>query len=157
MFRPLLLSFFFSIYTLALHGQIKSFSPDPAIFIKEFEQFIRSAEDKALNEELEVFLTNWRGARFDAVQQKNISKLSNSMLLGGLNIKPYFSLVLSSLNAYARRKLPAKNLQQWQQISDNLLGRNPSEYLSFLQLANNLFRENTSLLEMFRLECLCHI
>ncbi|MBU6325790.1 MAG: hypothetical protein KJS92_09905, partial [Bacteroidetes bacterium] len=143
MFRTVLLSFLFISSALGLRGQIKSFSPDPTVFIKEFEQFILSGEDKPLNEELEVFLTYWRGARFDAVQQKNIAKLCNSMLLRGLNIKPYFSLVLSSLNAYARRKLPAKNLQQWQQISDNLLGRNPAEYLSFLQLANNLFRENT--------------
>ncbi len=143
MFRVILFTLFGIALCSKASAQIKSFSPDPAIYIKEFEQFIRSAEDKALDADLEIFLSNWKGAKFDAVQQKNISKLCNSMIQRGLNIKPYFSLVLSSLNAFASRKLPAKNLQQWQQIADNLLGRNPAEYLSFLQLANNLFRDNT--------------
>jgi hypothetical protein len=121
----------------------QSFSPEPGVFIKEFESFIRGAAISTLEPELNQFLTDWNTGRYDAVQQKSIQKLCNNMLMRKLAIQPYFELVITSMNAYTRRKLPAKNLQQWQQITEQLLGKNPADYLAFLKVANNLFRDNT--------------
>ena len=128
------------------NGQIRSFSPEPAGFIVEFETFIKSADQKKLNEDLALFKENWNLGKFSPTQQKSIIGICNDMLLEGMPVQPHFDLMLQSISGILENKLPEKTLTQWQQVTKKLLGTENKEYLEFLKLTSHLFR-NKSIVE----------
>jgi len=123
-------------------AQIKSFSTDPLLFIDEFEKFIQTAEEKKLNEDVKLFAENWKLGKFSPLQQKSIIKICNDMLLEQMNVQPYFGLMINSLATLLEKKLPDKILQQWQKVTESLIGQGNAEYLDFLKITARLFAEN---------------
>ncbi len=123
-------------------SQVKSFSTDPAVFITEFETFLNSANDKKLVEDMKIFKQNWNLGKFSPIQQKSVIQICNGMLLEKMTVQPYFGLMLKSLAAFLEKKLPDKNLQQWQKVTESLLGESNTDYLSFLEMTSKLFAEN---------------
>jgi hypothetical protein len=97
-------------------GQVRSFSPEPAGFIVEFETFIKTADQKKLNEDLALFKENWNLGKFSPTQQQSIIRICNDMLTEGMPVQPHFDLMLQSISGILENKLPEKTLTQWQQV-----------------------------------------
>ncbi|MBL7811560.1 MAG: hypothetical protein JNL57_05005 [Bacteroidetes bacterium] len=135
----------FSVF--AANAQIKSFSPEPAVFIKELESFVQGAGQKSLNEDFAIFRQNWDLGKFSPLQQKSIIQICNDMLAEGMPVQPHFSLMLNSLAAFLARKLPDKVLVQWQSVTRSLLGKDNKDYLEFLKMTSLLFAENILVLD----------
>lgn len=135
----------FVLWASVSQAQITSFSTDPAVFINEYEAFIATAGEKALNEDMKLFKENWNLGKFSPVQQQSIIKISNNMLLEKMNVQPYFGLMITSLASMIEKKLPEKVLLQWQQVTNALLGESNVEYLNFLQMTSRLFEDNVLL------------
>jgi len=142
--RPSKIAFSLLMFFLAgkLSAQLTSFSTDPKVYIVEFEKFANSANDKQLAEDMKVFKQNWVSGKFSPIQQKSIIQISNGMLLEKMSVQPYFGLMLKSIAAFLEKKLPDKTLQQWQKVTETLLGAGNAEYLSFLKMTSKLFAEN---------------
>lgn len=123
-------------------AQITSFSTDPAVFINEFESFINSTNDKKLADEVKLFKESWNLGKFSPTQQKSIIGICNGMLIEKMTVQPYFGLMVTSLAAMLEKNLPDKVLQQWQKVTESLLGGDNGEYLEFLKITSRLFAEN---------------
>lgn len=141
--RRIFTSLLLALSALSASAQVRSFSPEPAVFIKEFETFIKGAGQKKLNEDLEVFRQNWELGKFSPVQQKSIIRICNDMLSEGMPVQPHFDLMLQSIAAFLENKLPDKVLLQWQSVTQSLLGSENKDYLEFLKMTSRLFRTNT--------------
>lgn len=126
-------------------AQVRSFSPDPAVFIKEFETHINTAGNKSLNSRFAVFKESWTMGRFSPNQQKSIMRICSDMVAEGMPVQPHFDYMLQSVTAYLEMKLPEKVLQQWQQMTQNLLSQKSGDYLDFLKMTSNLFSSRTLL------------
>jgi len=62
--RNLIVSTLLLLIAGKLHAQTpQSFNPEPGVFIKEFETFIRGAAISTLEPELNKFLTDWNTGR----------------------------------------------------------------------------------------------
>lgn len=131
----------FAFFGLA-KAQITSFSTDPAVFINEFESFINATNDKKLQDQMKIFKESWMLGKFSPTQQKSIIGISNGMLLEKMTVQPYFGLMVSSLAEMLEKNLPDKVLQQWQKVTESLLGGDNAEYLEFLKITSRLFEEN---------------
>src|SRR5687768_13757980 len=92
----LFLLFISCVFSGSLFAQFTSFSPDPKIFIEEFEQFNKGASTGELDANFAVFKENWNMGKFSPLQQKTIIKLSNDMLMEKMPAHPYFTYMLSS-------------------------------------------------------------
>jgi len=124
-------------------GQGKSFSPDNAVFIEEFKAFIDFTGQPNVVAKAKVFKRIWENDSFSDVQKTQINRLCNNMRIKDMPVEPYFSLVMESLINFRYSGLGVEVLQQWRDISSNLLkkGKN-KDYLLFLNTTNLLFREN---------------
>lgn len=123
-------------------AQVLSFSTDTGQFIKEFEKFIKIADNKQLNADLKVFKTNWSNGSFTPFQQKTIIKICNDMLAERMTVQPHFELLMKAIASFITKKLPDKVLIQWQGVTQNLLGKKNTDYLKFLELSSQLFEGN---------------
>lgn len=131
-----------AMLALPLSAQTQSFSTEPAVFIEEFEKFIQSGGDKKLNEDMKVLKENWNLGKFSPLQQKSIMRISNDMLMEKMTVQPYFGLMITSLANIIEKNLPEKLLQQWQKVTESLIGQSNDEYLEFLKMTSRLFAEN---------------
>lgn len=131
----------FTFLALKLSAQSGSFSPMPSTFIVEFESFANRPADKQLSKDFAIFKENWQMGRFSPTQQKFIIDIANQMLVEKMAVQPHFELLLSTVSAFLKNKLPDKVLFQWQNITQSLLGNSNKEYLEFLQTTKNLFSE----------------
>lgn len=132
----------FAVFQMQVKAQVKGFSSDPAIFITEFSSFIASANDKKLTERVNLFKENWELGKFNPAQQKSIIRICNDMVMEKMPVQPHFDLMLQSLTTIFDKKLPDKILQQWQKVTEALVGGSSSEYLDFLQMTSKLFSDN---------------
>lgn len=142
---PLILLLILGCQPKVYPQQFKSFSKEPAVFIKEFQQYIQGASQKSLNETFLKFKKLWDELKYTESQQKNIIKLCNNMLEQQLPIQPYFELLIGNLISYNENGLIEDILVQWQDIANKLLDKAPKEYLAFLETCNLLFGKNTLL------------
>ncbi len=143
--RSFLIVFFICCvqFTSTLSAQIRSFSPEPAVFIKELETHVLSASSKELNQRFAVFRESWEMGKFSPLQQKNIMAICSDMVSEGMPVQPHFDYLLQSITAYLERKLPEKVLQQWQQATRKLISTGSSSYVDFLKMTTGLFRNGT--------------
>lgn len=137
----LISALFFS--STEVKSQIRSFSPDPTVFIRELETHILSASSKDLNQCFAVFRESWNMGKFSPEQQKNIIGICGDMVSEGMPVQPHFDYLLQSITAYLEKKLPEKVLQQWQLASRKLMTSGNTGYVDFLKLTTGLFRNGT--------------
>jgi hypothetical protein len=124
-------------------GQGRSFSTENAVFIEEFKAFIDFTGQPSVVAKAKVFKRLWENDSFNNVQKTQINRLCNNMRIKDMPVEPYFSLVMDGLINFRYSGLDVEILQQWRDISSNLLkkGRN-EDYLLFLKTTNLLFKEN---------------
>ena len=94
--RSFLIVFFICCvqFTSTLSAQIRSFSPEPAVFIKELETHVLSASSKELNQRFTVFRESWEMGKFSPLQQKNITAICSDMVSEGMPVQPHFDYLL---------------------------------------------------------------
>ncbi|NBP05123.1 MAG: hypothetical protein EBV15_02725, partial [Bacteroidetes bacterium] len=141
--RAFLLLFFLTVHIAG--AQIWSFSPEPAVFIKEFEAHIQSASSKELNQRFAIFRESWEMGKFSPVQQKNIMAICSDMVSEGMPVQPHFDYLLQSITIYLEKKMPEKVLLQWQQATRKLIGTASTGYVDFLKMTTGLFKNGTLL------------
>lgn len=128
---------------LSSFGQGKSFSPDNDVFIEEFKAFIDFTGQPHVVSKAKVFKRLWENDSFTEDQKTQINRLCNNMRIKDMPVEPYFDLVMDGLINFRYSGLGVEVLEQWRNISSNLLkANNNDEYLLFLNTTNLLFKEN---------------
>lgn len=140
--RLLLLPLLF-LTAISAKAQIRSFSSDSAEFIKEFEDFMKLAGQKKINEDVKVFKLNWSTGKFNLQQRTTIIRICNNMLAEKMGVQPYFETFMRAMAAFLNNKLSDKYLNQWQTITNSMLGKSNRDYADFLEVIANLFESNT--------------
>lgn len=128
-------------------AQIRSFSPEPDVFIKELETHIASASNKDLNQRFAVFRESWVMGKFSPEQQKSIMAICSDMVSERMPVQPHFDYLIQSITACLEKKLPEKVLLQWQQASRKLISSGSTNYVEFLKMTTGLFRNGTLFLD----------
>ncbi|HEY1047311.1 MAG TPA: hypothetical protein VGF79_12775, partial [Bacteroidia bacterium] len=140
--KKFILSFFCLSFILNANSQ-NSFSTEPPVFIDEFAKFMGTPSNPELKPIIETFVSNWKSGKILPEQKTYIIKISNSMIYKNLPKDPYFDLLLKNLDLFYQKKLSSTILKQWQDITKAQLEKNSKDYLAFLQVAYDLFKDNT--------------
>lgn len=140
--KKFILSFFCLSFILNANSQ-NSFSTEPPVFIDEFAKFMGTPSNPELKPIIETFVGNWKSGKILPEQKTYIIKISNSMIYKNLPKDPYFDLLLKNLDLFYQKKLSSTILKQWQDITKAQLEKNSKDYLAFLQVAYDLFKDNT--------------
>ncbi|HEV7229900.1 MAG TPA: hypothetical protein VGO45_01145, partial [Bacteroidia bacterium] len=124
-------------------SQVKGFTEDPVIFIKDLTDFFESAEKKEgkvyINEQ---FAPVWN-TKLDGNKKTMIYRITNGMLKKRLHT-PEFRSFLNAIMAFDANKLPEKNFTEWQNCLDKMLaGKVSKPFVDFLSMSENLFTNNT--------------
>lgn len=141
--QRILLLLFVVFSSTSLSAQIRSFSSDSAEFINEFETFMKAAGQKKINDDVKIFKLNWSTGKFTPEQRKSITRICNNMLAEKMGVQPYFETFMRAMGAFLSNKLPDKSLNQWQTLTNNMLGKGNRDYGQFLEMIANLFESNT--------------
>jgi hypothetical protein len=139
---PLLSLFFFMLTSVNLKAQVRSFAPDPEVFIVEFVSFVQQYGRKDVADKALKFQETWNQQLYSPAEKKVIRDIANSMVMKNLTVEPYFDLYIGSLNYYLVNNLNKGILSQWQSISELMLKKTPKDYLAFLNTTYSLFSEN---------------
>lgn len=134
------LTFLFTIYSGYSQN---SFSTDPAVFIDEYVKYMSQSKKQEVVKMAETFSKNWKSGKVLPEQKKFIIKMSNSMIYKQLSRDPYFELLLNNLDLYYQKKFSPNLLKQWQEITAQLLEKSSKDFLSFMETANSLLKDNT--------------
>jgi len=123
-------------------SQLKSFTEDPIVFIKELTDFFETSESKAgkayVNEQ---FLPVWQ--KMDDSKKAFIYKMSNGMLKKRLHT-PEFRSLLNATMAFISTGQPEKNFTEWNNCLDKLMaGKVSKPFVDFVNMSENLFASNT--------------
>jgi hypothetical protein len=128
-------------------SQIKEFSEEDELFIKEMRSFLKAADkDKASD-----FLDDWekaywdikKGTNFNQEQRAFIFKVCNWMLKKRVKPFPTFKAFLSSMGFFSDGKLDDKNFQVWVKCVEKCMGaKTLTSFTNFIEMTENLFREN---------------
>ena len=107
--KYILLLFLFN--SLLSWAQPRSFSRNPAVFIKEYTQFLKPQGEKKEQELLEKFTTKWDSGKFVEPEQRNIIAVANLMLINDLDVPSFFLLTETML--YAKDSIDEPKYISW--------------------------------------------
>jgi len=123
-------------------NQIKSFTEDPVVFVKEMIDFFETSEGKTgkayINEQ---FVPVWQ--KMDDSKKAFIYKMSNGMLKKRLH-SPEFRSLFNATSAFITSNQPEKNFTEWNNCLDKLItGKVSKPFVDFVSMSENLFSSNT--------------
>ncbi len=138
---PLILFLFSGIAGFA-QNQLKSFTADPVVFIKELADFFDASEKKEgktyVNEQ---FAPVW--LKMDGNKKNFVYKIANGMLIKRLHT-PEFRSFMNAIMSAINTNQPESNLSQWESCVDKLLnGKVSKPFVDFVSMSENLFGTNT--------------
>ncbi|HXC05523.1 MAG TPA: hypothetical protein VNZ86_12265, partial [Bacteroidia bacterium] len=124
-------------------SQIKSFTEDPVVFIKEMVDFFESAEGKDGKEYInKQFAPVWQ-SKIDGNKKVFMYGMCNSMLKKRLHT-PEFRSFLNAVSAFVNAGQPEKNFTEWQNCLNKLVaGRVIKPFVDFVSMSEGLFTSNT--------------
>lgn len=137
-----ILLLFLLLGNINISAQIKSYSQDPEVFVKEFQQYVATQKDPNLDKLVVQFREYWDQGKLSDAEKLNIRNICESMLFKKLSIDPHYEWFLSGLNYFFSNNLNKEILDQWSKIGFKLMEKNVKEYAAFLKTAKLLFSEN---------------
>lgn len=137
--KYILLLFLFN--SLLSWAQPRSFSRNPAVFIKEYTQFLKPQGEKKEQELLERFTTKWDSGKFVEPEQRNIIAVANLMLINDLDVPIFFLLTETML--YAKDSIDEPKYISWSKALIPSLNSGNQTFTTLIKSSRNLFRDNT--------------
>jgi len=124
-------------------SQIKNFTEDPVVFIKELVDFFESAEGKDGKEYVnKQFLPVWE-SKIDGNKKVFMYGLCNGMLKKRLHT-PEFRSFMNAVMAFVNSNQPEKNFTEWESCLNKLVnGKVTKPFVDFISMSENLFSTNT--------------
>lgn len=146
--KPILFLIFtlFLLNPLFSQNQIKSFSADPAIYLKELNTFFDGVYDKDKKKEgrelMEKFTTDWNSGVFPVDVQNRIIQVSNIMLRFKMRPMPHFYEYLQTLQAFMKTNPDAKSMNSWFAILEKSFEVTSNrKFLAFTGISYSLFTD----------------
>ncbi len=122
---------------------LKSFTPDPVVFLSEMKSFLVETDKKEGEKIHEEFSIMWNGGKFNQEQQQSIYKTSNAMLKKRMKAFPDFKNYLNALVSFIGSNQSAASFTAWQDSQDKLLLMPSKHFSNYIIACNNLFRDNS--------------
>ncbi len=120
------------------------FSKHPDKFLEEmilFFEDVNKKDKKDSKKFMEFFIEEWTSGKFSIEQQEKIYSTSNLMLKRKMRAFPHFFNYLTTVISFINSGQSAGNFETWQtSLVKTLTQGNSRQYLSYLEISNNLFR-----------------
>ena len=125
--------------------QIKSFTEDNIIFIKELTDFFEAADKKPGRDYMEEYTLFWNSGKLTDDDKKLIYKVCNVMLKKRLKAFPDYVNYLNSMQSFTKSGNQSEaSYIAWKQTLEKIMnGKSTPKFQTFLAMSNNLFTDNT--------------
>ncbi len=125
--------------------QIKSFTEDNIVFIKEVTDFFEAVDKKSGRDYMEEYTLFWNSDRLTDDDKKFIYKVCNGMLKKRLKAFPDFQNFLSSMHNFTKSGNQSEaSYIAWKKTLEKIMnGKSTPKFQTFLAMSNNLFTDNT--------------
>lgn len=142
MFKRFLLLICLALFVVGVNAQqLKTFGATPLEYQKTFKEFVDKQNTKENTLLGQKYLEGFTKS-LSAEQQIALIDLSNRMLAKRMTYFPYFqSLQLTMVNLYASQSA-IQHFDEWMEIADSLVGKQPKEYNEYLKATTELFKGN---------------
>ena len=134
---------FLLLISFSGYSQVKSFSQDPAVYIKELEEFFRVNKTDELMKVYDEFQSLWLNNGFSDEQKKVIIKTCNLMMQKKMKASPDFDSYISTLSTFSKQKLSPQYFVTWHGIVDQVIKGNKKDFNEFIGFSSPLFQDVT--------------
>lgn len=138
----LILFFCFFSWFHDLNAQIKSFSKDPKVFIKELQKLMKADNVSSAIEAYKNFEPLWDSISADAYRNARIIKNADMMLEKRMKASPQFELYLNTLGAFYQTGYMPERFVSWQKLFETYYAAKSNEVFGFLSISYELFSRN---------------
>jgi len=123
-------------------AQNRGFSRDPAEFIKELEDFVKTVKIKEVDEQYDSLKILWDNNAFTEDQQSVIIRICTHMQLKKFKVHPDYTLLMATIIAGKDSSISPEKFDNWINESYKLLKADRRSYLDLLNTSKSIFQEN---------------
>ncbi len=140
--RKIAFTLLIALTSVIASAQVRSFSQDSAVFIKEVTDFVKETKIETAVKTSETFFEKWTKGAFSPDMQKAIIRTANELLRKKGKPIPDFELYLGTINAFHNSQLMPAKFKTWQSIVDATLKDEKRDFIAFIEFSRGLFEEN---------------